>query len=186
MSWNISLRDKDDNHLTVHRMNAGGIIETDASLVPLETPTQDASMSVTYNYSPFYYQAIDPDEGISWFDNKKAFDTIPVLQKACSILGTEPYEGPWYVFTLDYIVPKDRAMIIHGYLPEEIMGKPNPEQIAFINEQMDDTIRKQLVSRRVIYDTGGYWRSTPGNAGYILSVMLLWANQQPDGVWHVN
>ena len=31
-----------------------------------------------------------------------------------------------------------------------------------------------------------YWKATPGNAGYILSVLLGWAKQHPNGVWRVH
>ena len=31
-----------------------------------------------------------------------------------------------------------------------------------------------------------YWKTTPGNAGYALSVMLSWAQQCPNAVWHIN
>lgn len=30
-----------------------------------------------------------------------------------------------------------------------------------------------------------YWASTPGNAGYAVSILLRWARQHPDGVWQV-
>lgn len=29
-----------------------------------------------------------------------------------------------------------------------------------------------------------YWEATPGNAGYALSILLLWAKQHPDAVWN--
>lgn len=28
-----------------------------------------------------------------------------------------------------------------------------------------------------------YWKKTPGNAGYALSVLLKWAQQHPEAVW---
>lgn len=28
-----------------------------------------------------------------------------------------------------------------------------------------------------------YWKATPGNAGYALSVLLRWAKQHPEAVW---
>jgi hypothetical protein len=31
-----------------------------------------------------------------------------------------------------------------------------------------------------------YWKSTQGNAGWILSVMLRWAQQHPDATWRVD
>ena len=30
---------------------------------------------------------------------------------------------------------------------------------------------------------GDYWASTPGNAGYALSILLGWAAEHPDAVW---
>ena len=29
-----------------------------------------------------------------------------------------------------------------------------------------------------------YWKSTPGNAGYALSILLAWAEQHPNAVWN--
>ena len=31
-----------------------------------------------------------------------------------------------------------------------------------------------------------YWKSTPGNAGFALSILLDWARQHPDGVFEVH
>lgn len=28
-----------------------------------------------------------------------------------------------------------------------------------------------------------YWKATPGNAGYALSILLKWAKEHPDAVW---
>ena len=30
-----------------------------------------------------------------------------------------------------------------------------------------------------------YWKPTPGNAGYALSILLGWAERYPEGVWRV-
>lgn len=30
-----------------------------------------------------------------------------------------------------------------------------------------------------------YWAPTPGNAGYALSILLSWATEHPDAVWHI-
>jgi hypothetical protein len=30
-----------------------------------------------------------------------------------------------------------------------------------------------------------YWKPTPGNAGYALSILLEWAKKHPDAVWDV-
>ncbi len=33
---------------------------------------------------------------------------------------------------------------------------------------------------------GDYWKSTPGNTGHALSILLEWAKQHPDGVFEVD
>jgi len=44
---------------------------------------------------------------------------------------------------------------------------------------------------RVVVDRLGtrrfkdYWAPTPGNAGHAASILLRWAEQQPDAVWRV-
>ena len=31
-----------------------------------------------------------------------------------------------------------------------------------------------------------YWAETRGNAGFALSILLAWARQHPEGIWHVH
>lgn len=34
-----------------------------------------------------------------------------------------------------------------------------------------------------IYQDEDYWKGTPGNAGYALTILLSWAAQYPDAIW---
>jgi hypothetical protein len=34
--------------------------------------------------------------------------------------------------------------------------------------------------------SNNYWESTPGNAGYALSILLKWAKQYPDAIFEVS
>ena len=43
-------------------------------------------------------------------------------------------------------------------------------------ERLEKSVKKLGVNR-----SADYWKSTPGNAGYVLSVLLKWAKQYPDG-----
>lgn len=80
-----------------------------------------ASITITYNYSVYYYKTIDETEGIRWLYGKEASETIERLQKAIETLGTKR--------------------------------------------------------------SSNYWESTSGNAGYMLSILLDWAEQFPDAIW---
>jgi hypothetical protein len=35
-------------------------------------------------------------------------------------------------------------------------------------------------------DPMGYWKPTPGNAGYALNILLMWAIQYPDAIFQVS
>lgn len=84
MSYDIRLVEEDGSTATVENHQAGGTIAIGGS-------TQ-ASTSITYNYSYFYYNEIDEDDGIRWLHGKKAGDTKPVLEEAVRTLGTDPHD----------------------------------------------------------------------------------------------
>ena len=47
-----------------------------------------AHLNVTYNYGKFYYEYIDPDEGIRWLYGKTGAETTGILEQAVEALGT--------------------------------------------------------------------------------------------------
>ena len=93
MSWWISLDYADIRECLVPNHTEGGTYclgNTNG-----EVGTQEASLNVTYNYSPFYYQLINTEEGIRWLSGKTANETIPILENAVSVLGCEKTEDYW-------------------------------------------------------------------------------------------
>ena len=42
--------------------------------------TDEASISITYNYSPYFYQYIDKEKGIRYLYGRKVKDTVPLLE----------------------------------------------------------------------------------------------------------
>lgn len=46
-------------------------------------------------------------------------------------------------------------------------------------------LRDAVEALRMEHDTD-YWKPTPGNAGYALSVLLGWAQLHPDGIFRVS
>ena len=57
--------------------------------------TTDAHLNITWNYSEFFYEHIDKQEGIRWLYNKKAKDCIRRLEEAIKNLGTERNSDYW-------------------------------------------------------------------------------------------
>lgn len=52
-------------------------------------------LSITYNYSNFYYDVIDKDEGIRKIYGMTGLESIPILEQAISKLGDDISEDYW-------------------------------------------------------------------------------------------
>lgn len=83
MSYNVHLEDDDGNIPSVEPHQTGGVVAVGGSDI--------ASCTITFNYSYFYYNEIDEDDGLRWLDGKQAGPTTPVLEEAVETLGTEPH-----------------------------------------------------------------------------------------------
>lgn len=76
-------------------------------VIELETPhhmrggtyrvggTEELSLNITYNYSPFYYKLIDDQKGIRWLYGQTAAQTIPKLECAVAQLGSDMDSDYW-------------------------------------------------------------------------------------------
>jgi hypothetical protein len=96
MSWWIDLEYDDHKPCLVAPFSAGGVLSAthiDGNLVLV--PSEDPSVNVTYNYSKFYYDEIDQEQGIRWLDGKLAQDTIERLELAVLHLGTSQSSNYW-------------------------------------------------------------------------------------------
>ncbi len=104
--------------------------------------TQEASISITYNYSELYYLVINQDLS-DYLHGKTGRKTIPTLKLLVEKLGTEQY----------------RRLIC-------------------------DTSRGEFFDpEKYVVE---YWAPTMGNAGYIASVLLDWAQLHPEGIWSIS
>lgn len=88
MSWDVELVDKDGATVEVDRHTEGSVYVLGG--------TTEADLCITYNYSKFYYEALNEKEGLRWLHCKKAEDTIEALQMAISKLGTEQDENSYW------------------------------------------------------------------------------------------
>lgn len=87
MSFGINLIGEHGNPVEIEDHSEGGTFVLGG--------TDKASLNVTYNYSRFYYEAIDQDEGIRWLYGRKASECIQRLREAIDALGTEQDEDYW-------------------------------------------------------------------------------------------
>lgn len=75
----------------------------------------------------------------------------------------------------------------YSQLFRSVYGVDMPLHLVFDGMIADEAIPllEEGVAALGTFQSDNYWEATPGNAGYILSVMLLWAQAQPNGVFVV-
>lgn len=130
-----------------------------------------AEMTITYNYSD-QFKALDEAERLDWLNGKSGAETIERLERAVVTLGTEVHRGPYYVLKLEYAEASNEWIERLGNVDFE--APENAELFA------------EALKLGVIYNTGGYWKSTPGNAGHVLNILLSWAKQCPNACWRIS
>ena len=52
-------------------------------------------VSITYNYSKFYYATFPEGKGLNWLSGKLAAETIPVIREAINKLGNDVTNRYW-------------------------------------------------------------------------------------------
>lgn len=170
MSYWVTLQDERGKALEVEPHSEGGTYALGG--------TEEASLNVTYNYASCYSSVeveVEPGDpkpfSLRLLHDIPAGVTIPWLEKVVAELGTERYEGQYWV-------------------PYFALGNDSIETMVARARERGQTIREEADPEtgevRYLYDTGGYWKATPGNAGYAASILLAWARQYPQGVWEVN
>ena len=87
MGWWIYLEDENGKSCEVDSHSEGGVIAIGGS--------SDAEMSLTYNYSSYYYQYVDSEKGIQWIDGKIGGETLERLMSARNMLTDNPSNNYW-------------------------------------------------------------------------------------------
>jgi len=91
MSYSIEMRNEDGSKCQVPNHTEGGNIVAGG--------TTDADMSVTYNYSWFYYKYLDKDKGLRWLYGKTGHEATHRLSEAVQELGTNRYMKDYWADT---------------------------------------------------------------------------------------
>ena len=120
MGWWISLFDPNEAEETRMPLEVseahqeGGVIAIGGS--------PEASMSVTYNYSEYYYDTIDKENGFRWLNGKTAKETIVRLENAITELGTE-FSGDYWESTPGNAGKILQTLVKWAYeLPDAVWG----------------------------------------------------------------
>ncbi len=85
MSWQVSLYEN-ERLLQVDRFQNGCETNRKGEVF--------ARVEVSYNFSPFYYQAFDKKLGLMWLHGKQANTCVRKLGRAVKKLGTERTDNP--------------------------------------------------------------------------------------------
>ncbi len=62
------------------------------------------------------------------------------------------------------------------------------EGIRWLDGRMADSTTERLEMAVLLLGSDrdrDIWKDTPGNAGFMLSILLKWANKHPDAIWKV-
>ena len=87
MSYWVYLRDATGDSVEAPHHAEGGTFAVTGMPV--------AELNVTYNYSQYFYNTLDADDGLRWLDGKTAKDAVPVLKQAVARLGTNQSDDYW-------------------------------------------------------------------------------------------
>jgi len=87
MGYDLHLIREDGNVVKVPSFTEGGHYVVGGSVY--------ADISITYNYSKFFYDTIDNDQGIRWIYGRAAGDCIDRLESAIGVLGTDKDDDYW-------------------------------------------------------------------------------------------
>jgi hypothetical protein len=136
--------------------------------------TQAAELTVTYNYSPHYFRALDAEKGLRWLHGQKARACVSRMEKAVADLGTLPNRDPFW--QLDFMgLPSEEYERWKARFGGKDLDAPENAQVL-----------REAVAAGAFCDGGAYWKPTPGNAGDALNVLLAWARQHPDATFRVS
>lgn len=87
MSYWVELKDDDGEFCQANRHREGGTVEI--------AGTTDTKLNVTYNYSEYFYEHLDDENGLRALDGDRAEAWIDELESAVEQLGTDQADDYW-------------------------------------------------------------------------------------------
>lgn len=198
MGYDISLKDpvtKEEIELPVKHLMTGSTYAADydpntGRFAP--KPTSEAHLGITYNYSNYYYDAVerdvrfygnleDDDErekeqprnlGIRGIYGKSGAESIPMLQDMIRRI-TEKYQkdGEWI------ITERTKTRYIDADTGGEI------DLFKDVIEGKRDYRKEEYTVQISEAPNTDYWEATAGNAIKPLHYLIAMAQLRPDGIW---
>lgn len=129
------------------------------------------SHTISWNLSNYFYSFLDKRKGLRWLDGKKSSDSVERLKYAISFLGSKTYTGPFHVVLDSWQYNKEERDLRDEASKTDLDAPGNEELLS------------KLKDKKMVFDTGGAMRATPGNAGYNLDIILKICERFPEGVW---
>ena len=128
---------------------------------------------ITFNYSNFFI-FLDKRKGLRWLNKKVASDCIPRLKYAIQFLGVERFLGKFHIFLdVGFDVSEEENVLLRKATETDLDAPGNEDLLA------------ELISRKMVSDTGGIWKGTPGNAGYALNEIVKQSEKFPTAIWTI-
>jgi hypothetical protein len=142
----------------------------------------ECETNITYNYSSFYYEHIDKEEGLRWINGKTGAEVKERLEKAIEKLGIEAYRGPNWSVNVDFTFGQlfGNKKPIPNFITEE-----KYKEYLGVHDWDNHPDKDKLIEAKFLVDGGSYWKATPGNAGNALMRLMIWIIQNPNGVFIV-
>ena len=200
MGYDISLKDpvtKEEIELPVKHLMIGNTYAADydpniGRFTP--KPTSEAHLGITYNYSNYYYDAVERDVwfygnleddddrekeqprnlGIRGIYGKSGAESIPMLNDMIQRI-TDKYQkdGEW--------ISTERTKMIY----RDTFGKAYAPEVVLCNSDYDlSTMKKEEYTVKVSEaPNDDYWEATAGNAIKPLHYLIAMAQLRPDGIW---
>ena len=126
---------------------------------------REAWLNITYNYSKFYRDHIDAEQGIRWLYGKTVAECVPILMKARDELGTERNTSPFWQLN---IMANDSWKAWNERIGDLDLDAPENRQLL-----------QEAINVDAVRDGGAYWKPTPGNAGAALNDLICIAVMCP-------
>ena len=138
----------------------------------------EAELSVTYNYSSYYY-LYDKDNGLRCIKDKSGAECIPIFKGMIDTIESEYKDenGEWLTTEREKLVYYDEN------------GRELDDSDVLCNLMCNNTMyhRKEKIKYKVNEDdTSDYWESTAANALRPLYQLLAFAQLRPDGVFEID
>lgn len=137
--------------------------------------TKTMSFNITYNYSPYYYEADGFEkEGIRIIYGKTGKQSLPLLRKLSAQILKKYFNASknrW-----KQTIRQKKVAVVNG----EVLPINSDEFLEYPEDQVEWKEIDYICDEG---DTGNYWKATAKNAFRAVQRLIEMAEECPEGVW---